>query len=253
MIDSQRLRPNWFTRQVSVIAVAGGTPSAMAAKAATAAVPIVFGVAADPVELGLASLNRPGGNVTGVTNMNIEVAPKRLELLHALVPSTSSIGLLVNPSSPSIAEPFERAVMAAARALGRELHVLQASNERDLETAFSSLGRLRVGGLVIMPDIFFNSWSEKIAALTVQYSVAAIYHYRKFVEAGGLVSYGSSETNYYRLVGAYVGRILKGEKPADLPVQQATKIELIINLRAAKALGITLPPTLLAQADDVIE
>jgi len=240
--------------QVSVIAAAGGTPSAMAAKAATATIPIVFGVAADPVELGLfASLSRPGGNVTGVTNMNIEVAPKRLELLHALVPSTSIIGLLVNPSSPSVAEPFERAVIVAARALGRELHVLRASNERDLEAAFSSLGKLRVGGLVIMPDIFFNGRSEEIAALTVRYSVPAIYHYRKFVEAGGLVSYGSSETDYYHLVGAYVGRILKGENPADLPVQRATKIELIINLKAAKALGLTVPPTLLAQADEVIE
>src|SRR5215510_5823864 len=154
----------------------------MAAKAATVTIPIVFGVAADPVELGLVtSLNRPGGNVTGVANMNIEVAAKRLELLHALVPSASSIGLLVNPSSPSLAQSFERAVMAAARTLGRKLHVLKASNERDIEIAFSSFGRLRVA-LVIMPDVFFNSWSEKIARLTVQHSVAAIYQYRKFVE-----------------------------------------------------------------------
>ncbi len=241
-------------RQVAVIVAAGGTPAAVVAKAATATIPIVFGVAADPVEVGLvASLNRPGGNVTGVTNLNVEVGPKWLELLHELVPTATNIALLVNPTSPSIAEPFSRALQGAARALGLQLHVLHASTERDFDTVFATLVQLRAGGLVIMPDVFFNARSDQLAALTVRHAVPTIYHYREFAAAGGLMSYGSNETDYYRLVGIYAGRILKGGKPADLPVQQSTKVELIINLRAAKALGLTVPLPLLGRADEVIE
>jgi putative ABC transport system substrate-binding protein len=241
-------------RRVSVIAAAGGTPGAVAAKRATATIPIVFGVAVDPVEVGLvASLNQPGGNLTGVTNLNVEVAPKRLELLHEVVPSATIVALLVNPTSPSIVEPFSRAVRAAATTLGLQLHVLQASTESDFDIVFAKLMQLRAGGLVIMPDVFFNARSEQLAALTLRYAVPAVYHYREFAAAGGLMSYGSDETEYYRLVGIYIGRILKGEKPADLPVQQATKVELIVNLKTAMALGLTVPLMLLGRADEVIE
>ena len=237
-----------------MIAAAGGTPGAVAAKAATATIPIVFGVAVNPVEVGLvASLNRPGGNLTGVTNLNVEVGPKRLELLHELVPTATSVALLVNPTSPAIAEPFSRALQAAARTLGLELHVLRASTEPDFDTVFANLGQLRAGGLVIMPDVFFNSLSKQLAALTVRHRMPAVFHYAEFTAAGGLLSYGSSETEYYRLVGIYVGKILKGEKPGDLPVQQSTKVELIINLKTAKALGLTVPLPLLGRADEVVE
>jgi putative ABC transport system substrate-binding protein len=240
--------------QVSVIAAAGGTPGAVAAKNATATIPIVFGVAVDPVEVGLvASLNRPGGNLTGVTNLNVEVAPKRLELLHEVVPSATIVTLLVNPTSPSIAEPFSRATQAAATALGLQLHILEARSESDFDMVFARLLQLRAGGLVIMPDVFFNARSEQLAALSLRYAVPAVYHYREFAAAGGLMSYGSNETDYYRLVGIYVGRILKGEKPGDLPVQRSTKIDLIINLKTAKALGVTVPLPLLGRADEVIE
>jgi len=240
-------------RQVSVIAAAG-TPLAVAAKAATATIPIVFETAGDPIQLGLvASLNRPGGNLTGVTNLNVEVGPKRLELLHELVPAATTFALLVNPTSSSIAEAFSRTLQAAARALGLQLHVLHASTERDFDTVFATLVQLRPGGLVIMPDVFFIARSEQLAALTVRHAIPAIYHYRPFAAAGGLMSYGSSETDFYRLVGIYVGRILKGEKPGDLPVQQSTKVELIINLKTAKALGLTIPLPLIGRADEVIE
>jgi ABC-type uncharacterized transport system substrate-binding protein len=241
-------------RQVAVIVAAGGTPSAVAAKAATKTIPIVFGVAVDPVEVGLvASLNRPGGNVTGVTNLNVEVGPKRLELLRELLPSVTVIAVLVNPASPAIAELFMRGMQAAGRTLGLKLHVLHASTEREFDTAFATLVQLRAGALVISPEILYNARIEQIAALTVRHAVPAIYQYRQFVAAGGLLSYGSDEREYYRLVGIYVGRILKGEKPGDLPVQQATKVELIINLKTAEALGLEVPPTLLARADEVIE
>jgi putative tryptophan/tyrosine transport system substrate-binding protein len=241
-------------RRVAVIVAAGGTPSAVAAKAATTTIPIVFGVAVDPVEVGLvASLNRPGGNVTGVTNLNVEVGPKRLELLHELLPSVTVIAVLVNPASPAIAELFLRSMQAAAHTLGLKLHVLHASTERDFDTAFATLVQLRAGALVISPEILYNARIEQLAALTVRHAVPAIYQYRQFVAAGGLLSYGSDEREYYRQVGSYVGRILKGEKPGDLPVQQATKVELIINLKTAKALGLTVPLPLLARADEVIE
>ena len=240
-------------RQVAVI-TASSTPSAFAAKAATATIPIVFGVAVDPVKVGLvASLNRPGGNLTGVTNLNVEVGPKRLELLHELLPAATTFAMLVNPTSPSTAEPSSRTLQVAARTLGLQLHVLHASTERDFDTVFATLVQLRAAGLVIMPDTLFLAHSEQLGALTVSHAVPTVYAYRPFAAAGGLMSYGSDETEYYRLVGIYVGRILKGEKPADLPVQQATKMQLIINLKTAKALGIEIPPSLLARADEVIE
>ena len=241
-------------REVTVIAAAGGTPSALAAKAATATIPIVFGVAVDPVEVGLvASLNRPGGNLTGVTNLNAEVGPKRLELLHELLPAATIIAVLVDPTSPTLAEAFLRDLQAAARDLGVRLHVLQASKEGDFDTVFATLIQLRASALIIGPSTYFVARSEQLAALAVRHAVPTIFHYRPFAAAGGLMSYGSSETDYYRLVGIYAGRILKGEKLADLPVQQATKVELIINLKTARALGLTIPLPLIGRADEVIE
>jgi putative tryptophan/tyrosine transport system substrate-binding protein len=240
-------------RQVAVIVAAGGSPSAVVAKAATATIPIVFGVAVDPVEVGLvASLSRPGGNLTGVTNLNVEVGPKRLEVLHELVPTATIIAVLMNPTSPT-AEPFLRALQPAARALGLQLHVVHASTDRDFDAVFATLVQLRVGALLISPDTFFNTWSERLATLALQHAVPAAYQYRPFAAAGGLMSYGSDQTEYYRLVGIYAGKILKGEKPADLPVVQSTKVELIINLKTAKALGLTVPLPLLGRADEVIE
>jgi putative tryptophan/tyrosine transport system substrate-binding protein len=241
-------------RQVAVLVAGGGTPTAVAAKAATATIPIVFAVAVDPVKIGLvASLNRPGGNLTGITNLNVEVGPKRLELLHELLPTATIIALLVNPTSPSISEPYTRAMKAAASTLGLQLHVLQASTEQDFDTVFAALVQLRADALVIGTDTFFNARTEQLAALTLRHAVPAISQYRPFVAAGGLISYGSDETEYYRLVGTYAGKILKGEKPADLPVMESTKVELIINLKTAKALGLTVPQPLVGRADEVIE
>ena len=240
-------------RQVAVIAAAG-VPVALLAKRATTAIPIVFTTAGDPVALGLvASLNRPGGNLTGVTNLNVEVGPKRLEILRELAPTATIIALLINPTNP-IGETQSRDLQAAARTLGLQLHVLQASTERDFDTVFATLIQLRAGALVISPDIFFTARSEQLATLTVRHAVPTISSEgRKFVLAGGLMSYGGSLTYAYRLAGIYAGRILKGEKPTDLPVQQSTKVELIINLKTAKALGLTVPSSLLARADEVIE
>jgi putative ABC transport system substrate-binding protein len=241
-------------RQVTVIAAIDGTPAALAAKAATTTLPIVFAVGVDPVEFGLvASLNQPGGNLTGITSLNVEVEPKRLELLHELVPTASSIALLVNPTSLTLAETQSKNLQAAARTLGVQLHVLHASTERDFETVFATLIQLRVGALVIGGDVFFNTRTEQLAALSVRHAVPTIFQYRQFAVAGGLMSYGPSFTDSYRLAGVYTGRILKGEKPADLPVQQLTKIELFINLKTAKTLGLTFPLTLLGRADEAIE
>jgi putative ABC transport system substrate-binding protein len=237
-------------RQVTVIA-AGGTPASVAAKAATATIPIVFETASDPVTLGLvASLNRPGGNLTGVTNLNVEVVQKRLELLRELLPAATIIAVLVNPSAPAITEQFMRALQAAAPALGMQLHVLHASTDRDLDTVFEAL---RADALVIGPYLFFTSRKEQLGALSLRHAVPAIYIYREFVAAGGLMSYGANEAETFRLVGIYTGKILKGEKPGDLPVQRSTKVELIINLKTAKALGIAVPLALSGRADELIE
>jgi putative ABC transport system substrate-binding protein len=243
-----------LVRDRMAVLVTASTPSALAAKAATGEIPIVFAIASDPVELGLvASLNRPGGNVTGVTSLNIEVAPKRLELLHELLPAVTSVALLVNPAVPAIAEPVSRLSQAAAQALGLQLHIVRASSDRDFDAVFERLIELHVGALVISPDNLFTAHSEQLAKLTVRHAMPAVYEFHKFAAAGGLMSYGSSETEYYRLVGTYAGRVLKGDKPADLPVQQATKVELFLNLKTAKALGITVPLPLSGRADEIFE
>jgi putative ABC transport system substrate-binding protein len=240
-------------RQVAVIA-AFGPPAALAAKAATATIPIVFTMAGDPVQIGLvASLNRPGGNLTGVSSLNVEVGPKQLELLHELVPTATMIALLVNPTSPNLAESTTKGVQAAARTLGLQLHVLHASAERDFDTVFATLGQLRAGGLVIGSDPLLNAQSDQLVALAARHAVPTIYQFREFVEAGGLISYGGSLAYLFHLVGVYSGRILKGDKPNDLPVQQSVKVELVINLKTAKALGLTVPQTLQVAADEVID
>jgi putative ABC transport system substrate-binding protein len=240
-------------RRVTVIA-ATSTPAAFAAKAATTTIPIVFTTSSDPVKFGLVtSLSQPGGNVTGAALMNVEVSPKRLELLHELLPTAKVMALLVNPASPT-AETESKEMQAVAGTLGLQLHVLHASAERDFDTVFASLAQFKVGGLVIgSADPFFADHIEQIAALTVQRALPAVYQFREFTAAGGLMTYGSSLADGYRLAGVYTGRVLKGEKPADLPVMQSAKVELIINLKTAKALGITVPPILLERADEVIE
>jgi putative ABC transport system substrate-binding protein len=240
-------------RRVTVIA-ATSTPAALAAKAATTTIPIVFEMASDPVRLGLvASLNRPGGNATGVTNTNVELAPKRLQVLHELVPTARVIALLVNPANPTVSETNTKEMQAAAPSFGLELHVLNASTERDFDGVFAKLIQLRAGGLVLGPDPFFTSQREQLAALALRHAVPTIYQTRGFAAAGGLLSYGADVADAYRLTGNYTGRVLKGEKPADLPVQQATKVEMYINLKTAKALGVNVPNTLIGRADEVIE
>jgi putative ABC transport system substrate-binding protein len=241
-------------RQVTVIAVPGSTPGIVAAKAATSTIPIVFATAADPVESGLVpSLNRPGGNLTGVSVLSVELGPKLLELLHELVPTATIIGLLVNPTNPTVAEPTMKYLQAATRTRGLQLHVLQASTELDFDRVFSTLVQLRAGGLLFSGEIFFTSRSEQLARLALRYGVPAIYQFREFAAAGGLMSYGASLMDAHRQAGVYVGRVLKGEKPGDLPVQQPTKYDLVVNLKTAKALGVTIPETLLATADEVIQ
>jgi putative tryptophan/tyrosine transport system substrate-binding protein len=238
-------------RQVAVIAANG--PAVVAAKAATTTIPIVFSVGLDPVELGLvASLNQPGGNVTGVTALFDEVGPKRLELLHELVPAATIIALLLNPTYPS-AEKQSTDLQAAARTIGLQLHVLHATSEREFDTVFATLAQMRASALVIGNDPFFNSRSEQLAALSVRHVMPTIFQNREFAAAGGLMSYGTNLAETYRQVGIYTGRILRGEKPADMPVQQPTKFELIINLKTAKALGIAVPLPLTGRADEMIE
>ena len=241
-------------RQVAVIA-ATSTPAALAAKEATTTIPIVFETGDDPIKLGLvASMSRPGGNVTGVTQLNVTVVPKRLQLLHELVPTANVIGLLVDPTDPALAETATKEVQAAARTLGLEVHVLNASTEPDFDAAFAKLIELRAGGLVVGPGAFFTSRGELLAALALQHAVPTIFQAaRAFVVAGGLLSYGADITDAYRLAGIYTGRVLKGDKPADLPVQQSTKVELTINLKAAKTLGLSVPNSLIGRADEVIE
>jgi putative ABC transport system substrate-binding protein len=239
-------------RKVTVIAANGG--AAVAAKAATATTPIIFTSADDPVRFGLvASLNRPGGNLTGVVSLDAELLPKRLELLHELMPAATIIAVLLNPANASRYENLTRDLEAATRTIGLQIKVLHASTDSDIDAAFATLLQLRAVGLVIGTDAFFNSRTKQLAALALRHAMPTIYQYREFAVAGGLMSYGASGTDTYRQAGIYTGRILKGEKPADLPIQQATKVELIVNLKTAKALGLTVPPALLARADEVIE
>jgi putative ABC transport system substrate-binding protein len=239
-------------RQVDVI-VAIPTPAALAAKAATTAIPIVFLTAGDPIKMGfVASLNRPGGNLTGLTVLVADLAAKQIELLHELLPSAPTLGLLVNPSNPTIAQATTYEAQMAASALGLQLLVVNASTERELDGAFATLRRERAAALMVAGDAFFNSKVNEFVALEVRYALPTI-HVREFVAAGGLMSYEGDLTNAYRQLGNYAGRILKGAKPADLPVQQITKVELAINLKTAKALGLAIPLPLLGRADEVIE
>jgi putative tryptophan/tyrosine transport system substrate-binding protein len=240
-------------RKVDLI-MASSPPSALAAKSATSTIPIVFRGGGDPVGGGLvASLARPGGNLTGVSFIPNELTAKRLELLSELVPQARVIALLVNPTNSTNTERVIRDVQEAARTKGLQLHVLKASSESEIDTAFASLVQLHAGALVVGADPFLSGQREQLVALASRHEVPAIYAWREFAAAGGLISYGSSLTAAYRLVGIYAGKILKGAKPADLPVEQPTKFELVINRKAAKALGLEVPPTLLAQADEVIE
>jgi putative ABC transport system substrate-binding protein len=239
--------------QVAVIAPAGHVLGTFAAKAATTTVPVVFVTGVDPVALGLvASLSRPGGNLTGIANLGLELEPKRLELLHGAIPAATTIGVLVNRIHPDV-EAQSRALEAAARALGLKVHMLHAGTEHDLDIAFARLAVLQASGVVIVTDAFFISQSEQLAALAVRYAMPAIFQYRAFTTAGGLMSYGPDLPGMYRQAGTYVGRILKGEKAGDLPVQQVTKVELIVNLKSARAMGLTIPGALLARVDEVIE
>ncbi len=239
-------------RKVDLI-VAGGTPATLAAKSATSTIPIVFTGVGDPVGAGLVgSLARPGGNLTGFSNISIELMPKRLELLSELVPQAGVIALLVNPSSP-IAEPIIREVEEAARAKGRQLHILKAGVEAEFETAFTTLVHLQAGMLLVGNDPLFFSRREQLVALAARHAVPAIYEFREFAVAGGLISYGTSLTGMNRQAGIYAGKVLKGANPADLPVQQPTRFELVVNLKTAASLGLTLPPSILARADEVIE
>ena len=247
------LAADLVSRNVDVIVSTGGTPGALAAKNASSTIPIIFIVGGDPVERGLvASFARPGGNLTGVTLFIVELHPKRLEMLSELVPRCGVIGLLVNPNNPAT-EPIIWNVHEAARTKGLGLHVLKASTESEIDAAFTSFAQLQAGALIVGSDPFFFSQRDQLVALTARHSVPAVYERREFVAAGGLISYGPSFTGTWRQVGIYAGQILRGAKPADLPVQQPTRFELVVNLNTAKALGLTVPPSILARADEVIE
>jgi putative ABC transport system substrate-binding protein len=240
-------------RQVGVIVALGSTAAVRAARSATATTPIVFMLGTDPVELGLvASLNHPGGNITGIINLNLQLAQKWLELLYQLNPSTTDVALLVNPQSPTIVG-YSREITAAGQGLGLKIHILHASAAGELEAAFARAQALRASAMIIVADLLFISNIRQLAALGLQNKMPAIFPFREFAAAGGLISYGTDLADTYRLAGIYTGRILAGEKPANLPVQQATKVSLIINLKTAKAFGLEVPPLLLARADEVIE
>ena len=248
-----KLAADLVLRQVAVIATAGATAAALAAKAATSTIPIVFAIGADPVKFGLvASLSRPGGNVTGVSFLANMLVAKQLELLRDLVPTVTAIGLLVNPNNPN-AESDTKQVQVAAHSLGRQIHVVHASTERDLDAAFASLLQQRTAALLVFPDALFMSRREQIVAFAARHTAPAIYSNRNYAEVGGLMSYGVNQMWVYRQAGIYTGRILKGAKPADLPVEQPTKFELVINMKTAKALGLKIPQSILLRADQLIE
>ena len=247
------LAADLVSRKVDAIVASGGSVSALAAKTATATIPIVFAFGADPIKVGLVpSLNRPGGNVTGITIFSNELNAKKLEIMHGLVPTTAAIALLVNPDGPT-ANSVVQETQEAAHALGRRLSVLRASNEREIDTAWADVVEQGAGGLIVAPDGFFSASYVQLAALAARHRIPAIYETSHFVRAGGLISYGGNVLEAHRQAGIYVGRILKGAKPADLPVLQPAKFDFVINLKAAKALGITIPDALLIQATELIE
>jgi len=238
----------------AAVLVSSTTPATLALKAATSSIPIVFFIAGDPIALGLVdSLNRPGANITGTTALTLEAGKKWLQHLQETVPSATSFAVLINPTSPNLAEAQTQDLQAAARALNLQVHFLNATSEGEFQTVFSKIAELHVGGLVISSDSFFFAHIEQLAALAEQNKVPAIFGFREFPEAGGLMSYGADLADHHRTIGGYVGRILKGEKPGDLPVQQSIKVQLVLNLKAAKTLGIRVPQTLQVAADEVIE
>jgi putative tryptophan/tyrosine transport system substrate-binding protein len=241
-------------RRVAVIVTPISTPATLAAKAATSTIPIVFVIGADPVKIGLvASLNRPGGNATGITDIGVQLGAKRLALLHELMPNAARFAVLVNPNNPSITEAYVAELQAAASAIGRQIEVVTANTNSGIDTAFATIVRMRADAFLISPEALFVSRRVQLLTLAARHALPALYHRREFADAGGLMSYGSSLAEQFRQTGLYAGRILKGEKPAEMPVQLPTKFEFIINLQTAKTIGIDIPPTLLARADEVIE